>query len=144
MSSSRLILVAAAFGVLSACAAHDPEPSPSFDGRYVGTRQSKRPEVCGIGSPDGTTSATVKHGHVSLPLFGPHTVVLTGAVGDDGRVRASGWGKNPTGGFPALTVLNGQIANDVLEGTASDMRCQTEVKLQKTRGREGPPRPPHR
>jgi hypothetical protein len=116
---------------LAACSAQDPEPSPIHDGHYAGTRRSDRPEVCGIAQADGTTSARVVGGRISLPLFGPKTM-LTGTVGDDGTVRASGMWPNPTGGFPGMTVLNGRIEENVLDGTASDFRCRTDVRLRKT------------
>ena len=59
-----------------------------------------------------------------MRLFGGKTQ-LTGTVGADGRVRASGIWANPTGGFPGMTVLNGQVTDGVLDGTATDFRCHT-------------------
>jgi hypothetical protein len=59
--------------VVAACSAQDPDPSPVFDGRYVGTRHSDRLDGCGIGNPVGTTSALVAQGHLTMPLFGPKT-----------------------------------------------------------------------
>ena len=87
-------------------------------------------EVCGISRLQGTTSASVAGGHLSMPLFSPRTL-MTGTVDEEGRVRASGLWPNPTGGFAGMTVFNGQISDDVLEGTATDFRCHTNVHLQR-------------
>lgn len=127
--------------VLAACSASDPRPSRLFDGHYVGTRRSNQTEACGISNAGGTTSASVANGHLSIPLFGPRAQ-LVGTVGEDGRIRASGWWPNPTGGFPGMTVLNGFITGDKLEGHASDFRCETDVQLHKAigPGRAGRPR----
>jgi hypothetical protein len=116
--------------VVAACSAQDPDPSPVYDGRYVGTRHSDHLDECGISNPAGTTSALVAQGRLTMPLFGARTQ-LTGTVGDDGRVRASGIWPNPTHGFPGVTVLNGYIKDEALEGTASDFRCHTDVRLRK-------------
>jgi hypothetical protein len=56
---------------------------------------------------------------------------MAGTVGADGTLRASGIWPNPTGGFPGVTVLNGTIKDDVMDGTASDFRCHTDIHLQK-------------
>jgi hypothetical protein len=125
---------------LAACSARDPDPSPHFDGRYVGDRTTDQTEACGVTRTRGTTSAVVDRGHLSMPLFSPKTR-LQGTVGADGTVRASGIWANPTGGFPGETVLNGRILDDVLVGTASDFRCHTDVHLRKV---EPPRKPPHR
>jgi hypothetical protein len=114
----------------AACSARDPDPSPLFDGRYVGTRRSNRLDACGLSSPEGTTSAQIAQGRLTMPLFGPGTQ-LSGTVGDDGRVRASGIWPNPMGGFPGVTVLNGSVRNEELAGTASDFRCHTDLQLHK-------------
>jgi hypothetical protein len=123
---------------LAACSATDPDPSPRFDGTYVGTRESDRPEACGLTQARGTTSARIAGGHVTVPLFGPRTV-LTGTVGEDGTVRASGLWANPTGGFPGMTVLNGTIEADALAGMASDFRCHTSLLLRKAARPEAAP-----
>jgi hypothetical protein len=112
----------------AACSASDPDPSPLFDGRYVGTRRSDRLDACGIDKPVGTTSAQVTRGDLTMLLFGPRTQLI-GTVGDDGRVRASGIWPNPMGGFPGITVLDGSISNDESAGTASDFRCYTDLQL---------------
>jgi hypothetical protein len=114
----------------AACSASDPAPSPRFDGYYAGSRQSDRTDACGIGQPTGRTAARVKDGRVVLPLFTSRTQ-MTGTVGEDGSVRASGIWANPTGGFPGVTVLTGVITGNMLEGTASDFRCHTDIHLQK-------------
>jgi hypothetical protein len=125
---------------LAACSARDPDPSPRFDGRYVGERVSDQAEACGVARTRGTTSAVIARGHLTMPLFSPRTR-LDGTVGADGTLRASGIWANPTGGFPGETVLNGQVVDDVLEGTASDFRCHTDIHLRKV----VPPRkPPNR
>jgi hypothetical protein len=129
MLITRIGLVTLSLAV-TACSAQDSDPSPVFDGRYVGTRHSDRLDECGINNPAGTTSALVAQGHLTMPLFGPRTQ-LAGTVGDDGRVRASGIWPNPTHGFPGVTVLDGHLKNEALEGTASDFRCHTDVRLRK-------------
>jgi hypothetical protein len=115
----------------AACSASDPDPSPLFDGHYFGTRRSDRADACGISSTEGTTSARVAQGHLTMRLFGRPRTELAGTVGDNGRLRASGIWPNPTGGFPGVTVLNGYIRNETLEGTASDFRCHTDLRLRK-------------
>jgi hypothetical protein len=107
-----------------------PSPSPRFDGRYVGARRSDRLDACGIDNPEGTTSAQVAQGHLTMLLFGPRTLLI-GTIGDDGRVRASGIWPNPMGGFPGITVLDGSISNGELAATASDFRCHTDLQLHK-------------
>jgi len=123
---------------LAACSARDPDPSPHFDGRYVGERTTDQTEACGVARTHGTTSAVVARGHLTMPLFSPRTR-LEGTVGADGTLRASGIWANPTGGFPGETVLNGRILDDVLEGTASDFRCHTDVHLRKVVPAKKPP-----
>ncbi len=72
---------------------------------------------------------------------------MTGTVGENGHVRASGLWPNPTGGFAGMTVFNGEISDGVLEGTATDFRCHTDVRLRRVtplRQRVGKvPRPLH-
>jgi hypothetical protein len=128
ISKVGLLMALLAF---AACSARDPEPSPLFDGRYVGTRRSDRLDACGIDKPEGRTSARVAQGHLTMLLFGPRTQLI-GTVGEDGRVRASGIWPNPTGGFPGITVLEGSISNEELAGTASDFRCHTVLQLHKS------------
>ncbi|MGD0104185.1 MAG: hypothetical protein ABSC06_09130 [Rhodopila sp.] len=113
---------------LAACSAKDPDPSPLYDGRYVGTRQSDKLDACGISSPHGTTSAQVIDGRLTMPLFSSRTK-LDGTVGEDGRVRASGIWRTPTERYPQITVLNGTIRDNVLDGRASDFQCTTDLKL---------------
>src|SRR4051812_19622385 len=108
--------------MVAACSAQNPEPSPLFDGTYRGTRHSDDLDACGISKAEGTTSARVTQGHLTMPLFGPQ-IVLDGSVGDDGRLRASGWGKPHANRFPRLMVMNGQIQDETLEGTATDFVC---------------------
>lgn len=120
---------------LAACSATDPTPSPFFDGRYVGTRVSNDAEICGTRSLKGTATAHVAQGHLTMSLFGPKTE-LDGTVGDNGRVRASGIWRTPTENFPQVTVLNGAIRDDVLDGSASNFRCETSFKLRKTAAME--------
>nr|WP_294509297.1 hypothetical protein [uncultured Rhodopila sp.] len=123
----------------AACSATDPIPSGAFDGRYVGTRQSDQAEACGVVALKGSVSARVTDGHFFMALFSAKTQ-LTGTVGAGGRVRASGIWANPTGGFPGMTVLNGKIADDVLDGTATDFRCHTEVRLHRVASPPGAPK----
>jgi hypothetical protein len=120
---------------VAACSTTDPTPSSRYDGHYAGTRQSDRTEVCGVSRLHGTTAARITRGHVDMDLFSPKTR-MTGTVGDDGTVRASGLWANPTGGFPGMTILNGKISDNELIGTASDFRCHTDVRLH----RVAPPR----
>ncbi len=120
------IIVLAAAG----CSPADPIPARAFDGRYVGTRQSDQAEACGVVGLKGPVSARVTGGHFFMGLVSARTQ-MTGTVGADGRVRASGIWANPTGGFPGMTVLNGKIAGGVLDGTATDFRCHTEVRLRR-------------
>ena len=115
---------------LVACSTTDPAPSSRYDGQYAGTRQSDRTEACGVTRLNGTTSARITHGHVAMDLFGPKTR-MTGTVGEDGTLRASGLWRNPTGGFPGLTILNGKISDNELTGTASDFRCHTDLRLRR-------------
>jgi hypothetical protein len=116
---------------VAACSTTNPTPSSRYDGHYAGTRQSDRTEVCGITRLHGTTSARINRGQVDMDLFSPKTQ-LTGTVGEDGTVRASGMWTNPTGGFPGMTILNGKISDNELTGTASDFRCHTDVRLYRT------------
>jgi hypothetical protein len=65
-----------------------------------------------------------------MQLFNPGTEI-TGTVGADGVFRGSGLWKSPHG-FHNFTLLQGQIADGLLTGTASDSRCITEIALKKT------------
>lgn len=125
----RAVLAALLLGP-AACSASDPVPSPLYDGTYTGVRESDQAAQCGVAALHGSTTARVKSGHVSMGLFSPKTV-LTGTVGEDGSVRASGIWANPTGGFPGMTVLTGRISGKQLDGTATDFRCHTDVKLRR-------------
>jgi hypothetical protein len=135
MHGLKLVAMATLVLAVAACSATNPTPSSLYDGHYVGTRRSDRTEACGITRLNGSTSARIARGQVNMDLFGPKTQ-LTGTVGEDGRVRASGMWTNPTGGFPGMTILNGTISDNELSGTASDFRCHTDVRLQ----RVAPPR----
>ncbi|PPQ27370.1 hypothetical protein [Rhodopila globiformis] len=124
-------ILAAGVGLgVVACSTTDPTPSSRYDGRYAGTRLSDRSDVCGIPRLHGSTSARIIHGHVAMDLFSPKTR-MTGTVGADGTVRASGLWRNPTGGFPGMTILTGKISDNELTGTASDFRCHTDVRLRR-------------
>ena len=107
----------------------NPEPSRLHDGRYAGTRQSNLPEACGTPAARGRAVADVKGGNLSMELFNPGTR-LTGTVGADGALRASGLWKSPRS-FHNFTVLQGSIRDGRLTGTASDSRCVTELALQR-------------
>jgi hypothetical protein len=122
----------------AACSATDPTPSSLYDGQYAGTRQSDQAEACGIASLRGTTSARIAGGRLTMGLFSPKTR-MTGTVGDDGTVRASGIWSNPTGGFPGMTLLNGKISGNELSGTATDFRCRTDVRLRRVEPPPGRP-----
>jgi hypothetical protein len=134
-------------GSLAACSPVQPIASPLFDGRYVGTRQSNSEEACGITNLRGKTSANVKNGEISLPLFGTKTQ-LDGTVGSDGAIRAWGmWSSQETAHFPSMTTFVGQITGNYLEGEASNFKCNTTVHLHKmaeTVNLPLPPRPPQR
>ena len=145
------LFAASALLGLSACsAASNPDPSPVFDGRYAGVRESNLPDACGVSAASGRTSATVSGGKLRMQLFDPSTR-LDGTVGEDGTVRASGLWKTP-GSFHNFTVLEGRIVDGVLTGTATDRRCITRVTLTRARGGGGggggglpvPPIPPVR
>jgi hypothetical protein len=116
---------------LAACSATNPDPSPFYDGRYAGTRVSNDTEICGAQTLKGSATAQVTKGRLTMSLFGPKTE-LDGTVGDNGRVRASGIWRTATESFPQITVLNGSIRDDTLDGTASNYRCETSVRLHKT------------
>ncbi len=119
-----------AAGALCGCSqVSNPEPSALHDGRYVGTRQSNLTEACGITATAGRTAADVVGGALKMQLFNPGTVV-TGTVGADGVLRASGLWKSPRS-FHNFTILQGKVAGGVLTGTASDQRCVTEVALKR-------------
>jgi hypothetical protein len=121
---------------VAACSATDPTPSPLFDGYYTGTRRSDRLDACGVTQTEGKTTARVTDGRIAIPLFTAKTQ-LSGTVGEDGTVRASGIWPNPTGGYPGVTVLNGTVRDKVLDGTASDFRCHTDIHLEKIAPAQG-------
>ena len=115
---------------LAGCSsASNPTPSAGFDGRYAGTRTSNLPDECGAGSARGRVAATVAGGRLALQLFGPGSR-LSGTAGADGTLRASGLWRTP-GGFNNVTVLRGGIRDGVLTGTATDLRCVTELSLRR-------------
>lgn len=121
-----------AMGVLALCGCaqvSNPEPSGSYDGRYVGTRQSNLAEACGITATAGRTAADIAGGTLRMQLFNPGTK-MTGTVGADGVLRASGLWKGPRS-FHNFTILQGRIGGGLLTGTASDSRCVTEITLSK-------------
>ena len=107
----------------------NPEPSRLYDGRYVGTRQSNLLEACGITAATGRTAADIAGGNIRMQLFSPDTK-LTGTVGADGAIRASGLWKSPHS-FHNFTILHGRVADGMLTGTASDHRCVTDIALNK-------------
>lgn len=107
----------------------NPEPSGLYDGRYVGTRQSNVTEACGITATKGRTAADIAGGSLRMELFNPGTK-MTGTVGADGVLRASGLWKSPRS-FHNFTILQGNVADGMLTGTASDSRCVTELALKK-------------
>ena len=115
---------------LCGCAgAANPEPSRLYDGRYVGTRESNLLEACGITVATGRTAADIAGGQFRMQLFNPGTK-MTGTVGADGTLRATGLWKSPHG-FHNFTVLRGTVGGGTLTGTASDNRCVTELALKK-------------
>lgn len=130
--SSIFLSWLAATGVLALCSCaqvSNPEPSGLHDGRYVGTRRSNLTDACGITTATGRTAADVAGGNLTMQLFNPGTR-MTGTVGVDGVLRASGLWKSPRS-FHNFTILHGQIAGGRLTGTASDSRCVTEITLNK-------------
>jgi len=132
-------IIVAVLASLTACSeTREPEPSALFDGRYIGSRHAAPVETCATRKPDGTTSAEVSRGEVSIPLFGPKSL-LRGTVGADGRVRASGMWTRSDRYFPRMTVFNGQIDDGILLGRATDMQCVTDVRLHKVVPRKSPP-----
>ena len=107
----------------------NPEPSGLYDGRYVGTRESNLLEACGTTAATGRTAADISGGNLKMQLFNPGTK-MTGTVGADGTLRASGLWQSPRG-FHNFTILQGRVAGGVLTGTASDSRCVTELALRR-------------
>lgn len=119
-------------GALALCGcAHvsNPEPSGLYDGRYVGTRESNLVEACGIAAATGRTAAEIAGGNLRMQLFNSGTK-MTGTVGADGMIRASGLWMSPHG-FHNFTILQGRVDGGMLTGTASDSRCITELALRK-------------
>jgi len=115
---------------LSGCAqTSNPEPSRLYDGRYLGTRESNLLEACGITTAVGRTEASIAGGALKMQLFNRDTK-MTGTVGADGALRASGLWKSPHS-FANFTILQGKIADGRLTGTASDSRCVTDIALRK-------------
>ncbi len=115
---------------LSGCAqTSNPEPSRLYDGRYLGTRESNLLEACGITAAVGRTEASIAGGALKMQLFDRDTK-MTGTVGADGALRASGLWKSPHS-FANFTILQGKIADGRLTGTASDSRCVTDIALRK-------------
>jgi len=130
-SSSSVWLVAAGVLALCGCAqVSNPEPSGLYDGRYVGTWQSNLAEACGITATTGRTAADVAGGNLTMQLFNPGTK-MTGTVGADGVLRASGLWKSVRS-FHNFTILHGKVAGGLLTGTATDNRCVTELTLRKS------------
>lgn len=123
-------LLAAAVAALCGCSGvANPEPSRLYDGRYVGTRESNLLEACGITAATGRTAADIAGGRLRMQLFNPGTP-MTGTVGADGSLRASGLWKSPHS-FHNFTILQGKVAGGLLTGTATDSRCATEIALRK-------------
>ena len=117
-------------GLLGACSPVELIPSPHYDGTYRGQRVSDSAENCGISTPNGQTSALIARGHLTLPLFGPQSV-LEGTVSEDGRVRADGYTPELPRRFPQMTVLTGRIDNEILRGEADNFGCHTQLDLHK-------------
>jgi len=129
---SPLLAPLLSLGLLALCGCShvsNPEPSGLYDGRYVGTRESNLLEACGITSATGRTAADIAGGNLRMQLFSPDTKV-TGTVGANGTLRASGLWKSPHS-FHNFTILQGRVADGLLTGTASDNRCVTELALRK-------------
>jgi hypothetical protein len=141
LTASTILLIAVVSGI-NACSPVQPIASPRFDGHYIGTRQSSSTEACGIPDQQGKTSAQITNGEITLPLFGPKTL-LEGTVGSDGAIRAWGmWQSQETSHFPGMTTFTGKVSNRELEGEASNFKCQTIVRLHKTQNALPLPLPP--
>jgi hypothetical protein len=125
----RSVLVTGVLALGGCAQTVNPEPSRLYDGRYVGTRESNLLEACGITAATGRTTADIASGTLKMQLFNPGTR-MTGTVGADGRLRASGLWKSPHS-FHNFTILHGQVVGGMLTGTASDSRCTTELALKK-------------
>jgi hypothetical protein len=126
----------------------DPTPSSRYDGRYSGTRTSDSADVCGIRNPQGSTSAQVTGGHLTIPLF-PDTN-LDGSVGEDGSFRAHGFSPARPQRYPQIMIAEGRIERNAMRGEATDFRCHIEIDLQRITPPERPvarpkpnPRPRH-
>jgi hypothetical protein len=138
--STKIVLILILLA--SGCSPVQPIASPKFDGHYVGTRHSNSSEECGISDPQGKTSATIKSGEMTLPLFGPKSV-LEGTVGSDGSILAWGmWQSQETSHFPGMTTFTGQVLGKDLEGKASNFKCETIVRLHKVQNALPLPVPP--
>lgn len=132
--------------LLAACSAREPIPSGTFDGLYTGSRSVNDTRACGVQDPTGRTSASIRHGRVTVHLFGPQTV-LEGNVDESGWVRASGMWENPTHGFPFPTTLTGTIHGREMDANATDYRCEAHVHLARQTRPDRlpePPLPPHK
>ena len=125
---SRLL----ATGVLALCGCaqgSNPEPSGSYDGRYVETRQSNLAGACGITATAGRTAADIAGGTLRMQLFNPATK-MTGRGRTNGALWASGLWKSPHG-FHNFTIPQGRVGGGLLTGTASDSRCVAEIALKR-------------
>ena len=123
------LLAVVALALCGCSGVANPEPSRLYDGRYVGTRESNLLEACGITAATGRTAADIAGGRLKMQLFNPGTT-MTGTVGADGSLRASGLWKSPRS-FHNFTILQGKVADGLLTGTATDSRCATEIALRK-------------
>jgi hypothetical protein len=86
-------------------------------------------EACGISTAAGKTEASIAGGTLKMQLFNRDTK-MTGTVGADGALRASGLWKSPHS-FHNFTILQGKVADGRLTGIASDSRCVTEIALRR-------------
>jgi hypothetical protein len=139
----RNLLFVALIGAVAACSPVQPIASARYDGHYSGTRRSNSNDACGISDLRGRTHADIVGGEITLPLFGPRSM-LEGTVGASGEIRASGmWQSQPTSHFPGITTFTGQITGGELDGEASNFKCQTIVRLRRTQpALPVPPLPP--
>ena len=109
----RWLLLGSVLVMQMACSPSAPMPSPLFDGHYVGARHADPTEACGTDKADAPADARINQGEITLRLFRPQSEMSSGH-------------------FPRMAILTGQMADDSMDGEATDFRCRATVHLHKT------------